>query len=197
MASDERRPAVAHGHAVEMTAIIRPQRRHKLRPPARHETVLRIQRAKAREQRIDEPEPLVAPRQLVNVDVSGKVTFSRNEARIADSLRLQPFADGRHVPEFNDFAIRADGQPSPALREPHRSRKRLEVRVELRGRVSSHDHDISGLIRRDKQGHTQLGQNPRDGICRLAAQPRLVRIENISRLWRVTGNERGPLGRAH
>ena len=74
--------AVDDGQTVQMTTVLGPQCRHERRPPARRETVMRVQGGQAGEKRVHDPELAPYPGRLVRFDVAGEVRGARQEAGV-------------------------------------------------------------------------------------------------------------------
>ena len=170
MAGHEGGESVAHRQAIQVAAVLRAETRDELRPPARHEAMVRVQSTQAREQRVDEPEFCVPPGQFVDVDVSGDVTFARDETAIGGRRWRESFTDSGHVPELHDVPIRAECQPSGVMSHAHRSWKASKVRVEFLAIGSTQDDNESGLIGRNQQRDSQPVENLRDRAGRATAE---------------------------
>jgi hypothetical protein len=166
---DVARSAVAHCEAVQVAAIFRCVRRHERRTPARMEAVLDVERAKAREARVHQPEPgVVGPRHLVNVDVAGEVDAAQCVTRIVPAGRFEPGGGTGHVVVLPHGVRATDGETAALLAQPHRSIEGAEMRVQRNRRpgvvparaVRANEDHAAGLIGRDEQAAVQASQDP-------------------------------------
>src|SRR5262249_31523607 len=121
---DVLRSAVHQDQAVEVAAVLGGKGGDERRPPARHETVLGVQRTQAREARVDHPKFVTGPRYLMNADVAGDVAGARQITRIVQAARLDLRGEVGGVPKHPDLAVRAKrktaGRPGPAPRAARR-----------------------------------------------------------------------------
>ena len=85
--------AGGHAEAVEVAAVLRRQGGDERRPPARHETVDIAPSAQAGKARVDDPQLVAGPRNLMNPDVPGHVTGAGEEAGVVPPGRLDTRGD--------------------------------------------------------------------------------------------------------
>ena len=117
-----------HGQAIEMAPILRGQSGDKRRPPARDETVGRIERAQAREAGVDDPQFVAGKRELVDANVAGDVRRARNETGIVLADRLDLGGDVGCVAKLPNLVAAAERQRSPLIAKPiGRSKVRTSV----------------------------------------------------------------------
>ena len=167
------RLAVAHRQAVEVAAVLGGVAGHEARPPARHEAVLGVERAKAREQRVHVPAIVARERHLVDVDVAGHVHVAQQVDRVVRVRRIDARGDRGNVAVLVHAAVRADEEAVRVGRETHRTRQCEEVRVDRVLLRSHHDH-APGLERRHEQRAPELAQERREAR-RMDARERLGR----------------------
>ena len=166
------------------------------RAPARHEARFRVERAQAREQRVDEPDGRSVPRHFVDVDRAGDVAAPRQIDRVVPRRILQALGDRRHVAEFGDLDMRAEREALAVGGHAHRPVERTEMRVD-RGAVGPQDHQLAGLIRADDEDNPRAGAaGPESSSCArcralparsapAARFPRSPRIALLGRCGRV------------
>ena len=155
------RNAIAHRQAVQMAAILRRVVADKFWPPARHETGFGIQRAQAREQRVDEPDRAVGiPSHFVDVDMTGDMSAPRHIHGIMYRRIVQAFGHIRHVAEFGDLHHRAEDQALPIRGHAHRSVEGAEMCVDGIS-VRPKYHQFAGLVSADDQATAKLAQQIR------------------------------------
>ena len=108
------RRAVRHGQAVQVAAILGGQRGEERRPPARHEAVPAVERAQAAEGRVDQPQLVARPGQLVGLDLAREVGGARQEAGVVAAGRLDAGGEVGSGLQEPDLGAGADGDGSRA-----------------------------------------------------------------------------------
>ncbi len=155
------RTAVNHAQAVEVTAVGRLQRGHERRPPTRREACRAVERAQAREPRVDHPQFLAgAPGHLVDLDVAGDVAGAGQKAGVMAAGRLELGRDGRDVHVLPDLDRRADRQPIVEQCQSHRCLKGAEVGIEVFPLVADH-HQLARLVGGDQERGAQASKQCR------------------------------------
>ena len=147
----ERRAPGNHGQAVEVAAVFWGKGRDESGSPARHETVLGIDRCQAREPGVHEPQ--LAARvigHVVDRYVSGDVAAKGEVARIVRSGRLELGGHRRLVAVLDDLPLGSHGQAVGADCDAHRARQESEVGVDHPVVVAQCDQ-TPALIRRDEE----------------------------------------------
>ena len=92
-----------------MAAVLGRQRREERRPPARHEAVPAVERAQAAEGRVDQPQLVARPGQLVGLDLAGEVGGARQEAGVVPAGRLDAGGEVGGGAQEPDLGAGGDG----------------------------------------------------------------------------------------
>lgn len=71
---------------VQMASVLVDQLRNEWWSAARHETKILVQRCQRREQRIDDPQTVIAPTQIMPMDAACVMDTSRHEAAVVEIL---------------------------------------------------------------------------------------------------------------
>jgi hypothetical protein len=139
-AGDEFYAPVDDGHAVEVAAILGGELADEGRAPAGHEAVHVVERAKARESRVNGPEFAADPANLMDADVACDMAGAREKGGVVAFLGWKLRGDGGLVEEMPDFVPCADGEAPGAgiVGQAHRAEEIAEVSVE-RVAIGAHD----------------------------------------------------------
>ena len=157
------RRAVGHGQAVEVAAVLGGQGREERRPPARHEAVPAVERAQAAEGRVDQPQLVARPGQLVGLDLAGEVGGARQEAGVVAAGRLDAGGEVGGGLRNQTWARAPTAMPSGLTASPMARSKLWYDRVSSPSRDADGD-DLAGLVGGDEQGDAELGQQRRQRV---------------------------------
>ena len=162
------RRAVGHGQAVEVAAVLGRQGREERRPPARHEAVPAVERAQAAEGRVDQPQLVARPGQLVGLDLAGEVGGARQEAGVVAAGRLDAGGEVGGGVQEPDLGAGGDGDGVGLDGQPHGA---LEVVVRQRqlARRDADGDDLARLVGGHEQGDAELAQQRRQRVRVLVA----------------------------
>ena len=176
------RRTVAHGHAVQMTGILFRRPIDKAWRPARYKAVRVIERGETGEPRVDQPETLAAPGQLVYTDIAGDVMAGRYEHGVDRRIRRHfgLIAEGPHR------ECRTQCKSPGAMGDSHRRGVLLEMRVEVVSVGSNRDESIA-RVGRDQQGATERIQHRRHAVGVLAGETGRRAWTGVRSWWRHGG----------